>query len=217
MNLYFDTEFTGLHKDTTLISIGIVSDYGCVFYAELNDYDTSQVNKWIEENVISNLILGNKLKSSKILLNEPFKKIILGNKQQVRSMLLEWLDNIYNKYHDKIQFVSDVCHYDMVLLIDLLANDALSIPPYVNAACYDINQLIANKLNSSKVTNSSYHIIDDKINEYDNESHLFNQAFNLDRTDMLSSNELELIDSYSSKHNSLYDAKCIRSIYHKLN
>ena len=25
MNLYFDTEFTGLHKNTTLISIGIVN------------------------------------------------------------------------------------------------------------------------------------------------------------------------------------------------
>ena len=35
---FFDTEFTGLRKDTTLISIGIVSDTGDRFYAELTDY-----------------------------------------------------------------------------------------------------------------------------------------------------------------------------------
>ena len=33
---FFDTEFTGLRKDTTLISIGIVSDTGDRFYAELD-------------------------------------------------------------------------------------------------------------------------------------------------------------------------------------
>ena len=57
MNLYFDTEFTGLHKNTTLISIGIISEDGKTFYAELNDYDKSQVDEWIQSNVIDNLYL----------------------------------------------------------------------------------------------------------------------------------------------------------------
>lgn len=33
--IFFDTEFTGLHQNTTLISIGLVSDEGERFYAEL--------------------------------------------------------------------------------------------------------------------------------------------------------------------------------------
>lgn len=53
--LYFDTEFTGLHQNTQLISIGIVSDNGKKFYAELNDYLPDILNKWIHENVISKL------------------------------------------------------------------------------------------------------------------------------------------------------------------
>lgn len=53
--LFFDTEFTGLHQNTTLISIGIVSEHGHKFYAELNDYDQSQVNDWLRENVINKL------------------------------------------------------------------------------------------------------------------------------------------------------------------
>ena len=54
-NLYFDMEFTGLHQNTTLISLGIVSECGKTFYAELNDYDESQVDEWIKENVIDKL------------------------------------------------------------------------------------------------------------------------------------------------------------------
>ena len=57
-NLYFDTEFTGLQKDTSLISIGIVSDSGRKFYAEFTDYDKSKVDEWIQDNVIRNLLFG---------------------------------------------------------------------------------------------------------------------------------------------------------------
>ena len=35
MNIFFDTEFTGLRKDTTLISIGMIAENGKTFYAEL--------------------------------------------------------------------------------------------------------------------------------------------------------------------------------------
>ena len=50
-----DMEFTGLHQHTTLISIGLESDCGKSFYAEFTDYDESQVDEWIQENVIENL------------------------------------------------------------------------------------------------------------------------------------------------------------------
>ena len=50
MNLFFDTEFTGLHAGTTLVSIGIVAENGKKFYAEFSDYDESQCaetyNSW---------------------------------------------------------------------------------------------------------------------------------------------------------------------------
>lgn len=53
--IFLDTEFTGLHKNTTLISIGLVSECGKTFYAEMIDYDYMQLNPWITENVVSNL------------------------------------------------------------------------------------------------------------------------------------------------------------------
>lgn len=55
MKIFFDTEFTGLYQDTDLISIGLVSETGETFYAELNDFDMSKVDDWIKNNVIKNL------------------------------------------------------------------------------------------------------------------------------------------------------------------
>ena len=55
MKIFFDTEFTGLRKDTTLISIGLVDENGRTFYAEFSDYDNSQCDTWIHENVIKHL------------------------------------------------------------------------------------------------------------------------------------------------------------------
>ena len=53
--IFFDTEFTGLHQNTTLISIGLVAETGQTFYAELTDYDKNQIDDWLKTNVIDNL------------------------------------------------------------------------------------------------------------------------------------------------------------------
>lgn len=55
--IFFDTEFTGLHQNTTLVSIGLVSDEGERFYAELTDYDETQCDDWITKNVLDHLLL----------------------------------------------------------------------------------------------------------------------------------------------------------------
>jgi hypothetical protein len=49
--IFFDTEFTGLHQNTTLISIGLISECGKEFYAELTDYDVTQIDDWLKQNV----------------------------------------------------------------------------------------------------------------------------------------------------------------------
>lgn len=42
--IFFDCEFTGLHKNTSLISIGLVADNGQKFYAEITDFDRNQID-----------------------------------------------------------------------------------------------------------------------------------------------------------------------------
>ena len=177
MNVYFDTEFTGLQKDTTLISIGCIDENERTFYAELTDYDKKQVNDWIQENVIDNLTLGKKPDIK--IENDNYE--IVGNKKTVAKALKEWLEE-----YDDVQLVSDVCHYDMVLFIDLFGS-AFDIPENVNAACHDINQDIAKHLGISE-----------------------KETFDYTREDLIDE------EITGDKHNSLYDAKVIKSIYAKV-
>lgn len=129
MNCFFDAEFTGLHKDTTLISLGMVSDNGREFYSEFTDYDESQVDGWIQENVLANLLFRDK---------EPFwdtvgnLTLVKGTKKDVQLALSTWLQ----KYRS-VELWSDVHHYDVVLLFDLWGH-AFKIPENIYYVPFDI-------------------------------------------------------------------------------
>lgn len=187
--LFFDTEFTGLRKDTTLISLGIVADNGKKFYAEFTDYDESQCDEWIKNNVINNLHLGGMGDGISDIDEEPSGIMVRGNKNYVSKELKEWISQF-----DSIQFVSDVCHYDFVLLIDLLTGGktALDLPDNISAVCHDINSDIA-----------KHYGISDR------------EAFDKSREEIVSelcSNEVE-----GTKHNALYDVEVIKAIWEEVN
>lgn len=182
MKLFFDTEFTGLHKDTTLISLGIISEDGKTFYAEFTDYDESQCSDWIRENVTSELLHD----KPEIWEAGVADYQIYGNRTEVVQFLNDWLQ----QFND-IQFVSDVCHYDFVLLIDLFGT-AFDLPKNISPACRDINQDIAIFRDIS-----------------------LKEAFDLSREVLLWEDLGTKIAG--TKHNSLYDAKVIRKIYQGIN
>lgn len=71
--IFFDTEFTGLHQNTTLVSIGLVSDEGERFYAELTDYDETQCDDWITKNVLDHLLLSGNTELEKELEEDELK------------------------------------------------------------------------------------------------------------------------------------------------
>lgn len=185
-NVYFDTEFSGLHKDTTLISIGLISENGKQFYAEFTDYDVAQIDKWLEENVMSNLLLS-KMSMGETITNA-MGVVVKGTKEFIREKLLAWLDK---EVPGEIQFVSDVSHYDFVLLLDLLSankHNIFDIPNRISLSCVDLNNVIA-----------EYKGITPK------------EAFDVCREDLL----MDSIKGFSedNKHNSLYDAMVIKAIY----
>ena len=200
MNIYFDTEFTGLHKGTNLISIGLISDDDRTFYAEFVDYDKTQCNDWINENVIKNLkfklpeqnedyyyvATRDKRNTKGNDLYNGYSVEMQGTKEMIMNELIMW----FNQFNT-VELVSDVCHYDMVLLIDIFGT-AFDLPNNVSASCYDINQDIAKYLNVSQ-----------------------SKAFDKSREEFLfeeSGYELQ-----ECKHNSLYDAKVIKLIYSLIN
>ena len=111
-----DFEFTGLHIKTTPISIGLITDCGHKFYAEFNDYDKTQCDDWITENVIKKLsfndyihYLENNEDEKKNYFLQEIKKSSFS-----RSILLSEkldIDNPITSYSEgllKIEFFEDI-------------------------------------------------------------------------------------------------------------
>ena len=213
MNIFFDTEFTGLQKDTDLISIGLISENNDVFYAEITDYDQQKLNPWLFANVIKNLSIEN-FKSATTKFNiehhrAPFS--IISKK------LNEWLIRIYDG--KKIQFVSDCCWYDQVLLFDLITNrkTALDVPYFISPVVLDICYLIMMMLSKNK------------RNDYDEKDKdlIIRAAFNTDRVKLLKilntlyTTHVDVEDMNvilgNCEHNALYDALVIKNLFDILN
>ena len=188
MKIYVNEEFTGLTKDTDLISIGLVAENGSTFYGELTDFNIAKCDQWVKDNVVSKLKYYNKYDYYYKENNHSVE--ILDSKHRVGVHLNLWL----NSFLEEIQFVSDVGHYDFTLLIDLLTQgkSALDLPEYISPALYDINQLIAQKLDIA-----------------------MHQAFDLNREELLVQMHrfTTNADPTYDKHNALWDAFVIKELY----
>ncbi|WP_438446879.1 3'-5' exoribonuclease domain-containing protein [Gorillibacterium sp. sgz5001074] len=130
MKVFFDTEFTGLHQNTTLISIGCVAEDGRTFYAELTDYDKCQVDDWIKKNVISNLVIHHERDYYYKVTD--IEEIYKSNSYGIGSRLSVWLQQF-----DKVEMWSDCLSYDWVLFCQLFGH-AFNIPNNVYYIPFDI-------------------------------------------------------------------------------
>jgi hypothetical protein len=132
--LFYESEFTGLHQQTTLISIGLVAESGESFYAELDDYDEKQVSDWIRENVINKLRL-----KQKGLIARGNESEYYGNKKQLSAYLRTWLNQF-----EHIEIWSDCLAFDWVLFCQLFGG-AFTVPGSVYYIPFDICTLFKAK------------------------------------------------------------------------
>ena len=134
--IFFDTEFTGLHQNTTLISIGLVSECGKTFYAEFNDYNFEQVDEWVLDNVIKKLKYGGifqKLETNG--KNISYK----STTENIREKLTQWLLQF-----EQVEIWSDCLSYDWVLFNQIFGH-AFNIPKNVYYIPFDICTLFKAK------------------------------------------------------------------------
>ena len=124
-------------------------------------------------------------------LEENLDYWVVGNRSCIMAHLREWLEYKLMGKDKSIQLVSDVCHYNMVLFIDLFGG-AFSLLNEISPTCHDINQDIAR-----------YYSISDA------------EAFNITRENKDAIGDLLSLDN-ANKHNALWDARVIRAWYNKI-
>lgn len=207
LKIYYDAEFTGLHRNTSLISIGLVSDTGSYFYAEFTDYDEKQVNDWIRENVIDNLLYNNESNFVKrvnvkqsIHINDKvsYNVRIKGGTDIIKSELLDWLKNESEVSEKQIQIYTDCYAYDWVLLNELICEngDALNIPEFINYIPIDLSTLLFISGIDPDITRENF-VSEKYLND-------------LKTTKIFQEVESDI------KHNCLWDALVARGCFHKL-
>ena len=138
LKIFFDTEFTGLRQNTSLISIGLITDRSAgerTFYAELHDFDITQIDEWIRENVLKNLSYKDKLP----FYNDTMKKHIYmkGNCKSVQEELYKWL----KQFDCTIDMWSDCLAYDWVLFNELFGG-AIQLPEFISYIPFDLCTLL---------------------------------------------------------------------------
>ena len=191
--LFIDLEFTGLHQATTPISLGIISECGKTFYAEFTDYDRTQLNDWLEENIIPN---------TWVAVHEPITSMgevvgdsrwadvhVFGSSDYIKPFLEKWLSQF-----DKIVIWSDCLAYDWVLFNQIWGH-AFSIPENIYYIAMDICTVF-------EMNNIDPDISREEYCEIEN--------FTEEKTKVLYN------DFKSVKHNALWDAFIIRECYNKL-
>jgi len=190
MKIFFDTEFTGLHQNTTLISIGMISEDGRKFYAEFNDYDKTQVDSWLQENVIDNLLfkappkdqqeyyMASRTEDNIIgnYLYEYYNLDMRGSTEEIKVELEKWLSQF-----DSVEMWSDCLAYDWVLFCQIFGH-AFNIPKNVYYIPFDICTMM--KLKGIDPDISREEFVENSVS--------------------------------GVRHNSLYDAKVIKACYEKL-
>lgn len=189
MKIFFDFEFTGLHQLTTPISVGFVAETGETFYAEFIDYELGQVDKWIQKNVIDNLLLGSPDTPYPVGIPKPANEVVKGfAKNVITNDLKDWLYEVSDKYlphNGKMEIWGDVLTYDWMLFCEAFGG-AMHIPECLYYIPFDLATLFKAKG------------IDPDINR---EKFAFGEY---------------LQEMKERKHNALWDAKIIRACYLKL-
>ena len=116
--IFFETEFTGLRQDTSLISIAMVTEDGQEFYAATYDFNGEQVDLWLQTNVLANL------DTEMIGIDE------------LAHQVGAWLAQF-----ERVEMWSDCLAYDWVLFCDLFGG-ALQLPESIYYIPFDIATLM---------------------------------------------------------------------------
>lgn len=131
--IFIDLEFTGLHKLTTPISIGLVAEDGKEYYAEFTDFDKHQVDPFIAQHVLPKRMLEDYNFERDYDPNAE-RVLVKGDIDRVHNTMLKWLE----KYKENgVQMWGDLLSYDWVLFISIFGNGH-NLPKFIDYIPMDL-------------------------------------------------------------------------------
>jgi hypothetical protein len=137
--IFYDSEFTGLHQFSTLISVGFSGASGLEFYAEFADYERAQCDGWIMANVLPHTRWLKRGETGPRQEIEGEATLCLGDSAFVRERLREWLAQF-----SAVEIWADCPAWDWVLFCQLFGG-ALNIPRHIFYIPHDLATLFACK------------------------------------------------------------------------
>lgn len=115
----------------------MISECGKQFYAELTDYDKSQIDDWLQKNVIDKLHLEKPIEDQKARINyKEFQKKGNVNYYGQSILLKESLEDWLSQF-ERIEIWSDCLSYDWVLFCQIWSH-AFKIPKHIYYIPFDI-------------------------------------------------------------------------------
>ncbi|MGB3182085.1 MAG: 3'-5' exoribonuclease [Cyclobacteriaceae bacterium] len=146
--IFLDTELTGLHQQTSLISLALVAEDGRSFYAEFTDYNQDQTDDWLQTNVLKHLHLKQGHRDHDGLAHS-----VCGDTTAVTEALREFLEQF-----GRIHICGDKLAYDWVLLCQLFGG-ARNLPGNIQRIPMDFATLL------------QHHGLDPDLDRYDYADH----------------------------------------------
>jgi len=131
--IFFDFEFTGLHKLTTPISFAMVAEDGRSFYAEFTDFDKFQIDPYVRQNVLPKRILQD-FNIGTDYQPESNEVLMKGDIDIIYKAVNQWL-SIYKD--EGVQMWGDLLSYDWVLFINIFGNGQ-ALPKFIDVIPLDL-------------------------------------------------------------------------------
>lgn len=133
IKVFFDLEFTGLHKLTTAISIGLVAEDGREYYAEFTDFDKFQIDTFLKKEVLPKRILA-EYDFERDYNADAETVLVKGDIDLVHDTMLNW----FMKYEEQgVEMWGDLLSYDWVLFLNIFGN-ALALPKFIDYIPMDL-------------------------------------------------------------------------------
>lgn len=148
--IFLDSEFTGLQKDSSLISIALLADSGEDFYAEFTDYNQHQIDGWLKDHVTCNLSLNDSNQSP----DNMTKLHVKGTKTDIKTAIVKWLMQFGEEKHS-LQVWGDCPAWDWVLFCDLFGG-AFGIPDSLHPLPMDLGTLFYLKTSDADMKRVDY-------------------------------------------------------------